>query len=86
MQDNKNKSATRCIVDLESADILTEIYEGDLVKILRKEQLEHLRQYKVINKNNHYVKIIRKASDMLAKENLTASECSIIFAMQNNIG
>lgn len=86
MQDNKNKSAVSFVVDLESGEIFNEIYEGDLVKIFRKEQLEHLQKYKVINENNLFIKIIRKSSDMLAKENLTASENSIIWAMQNNIG
>ena len=84
LEDDKNMVCSY-VVDNHTGEVITEVNEGDTLKVIRKGTKEFLTNYKRINKNKPFTFLYASAGEILCRENLTPNENRIIWGIQNHI-
>lgn len=81
----KQHSLELAVVSADTGEILNEIYEGDTVKIIRKETKDFLNDNKRINVDKSFTFLYVSAGEILCREKLTTNENRIIWGIQGHI-
>ena len=90
MKEEKNPVIS--MIDNETGEVINEVYEGDSIRITRKESKDYLLQKKkeeeelvVINQGKRFTKFMEDAGEKLAKANLTSNQYRLILGINDYI-